>query len=133
MNGIDSKLLAKQYRAYIDCLNRQGWDDLDRFVAHDVSRNGRRLGLAGYREMLESDFRTIPDLLFSIETLVCEPPSVAARLWFECTPSGQFLGLDINGRRVSFAEHAIYEFSDGRISAVRSIIDKVCIEAQISD
>ncbi len=123
--------LAYHYRAYIACLNDQRWDDLGSFVASDVTHNGRSFGLDGYRRMLISDFETIPDLSFKIALLVCEPPYVSARLEFDCSPKSTFLGLAINGRRISFAENVFYEFRDMQIVSVWSILDKAAIEAQL--
>src|ERR1700733_9806777 len=107
--------LSRLYKAYIACLNRQAWDNLHRFVADDAQHNGRPFGLAGYRAMLENDFREIPDLHFNIAFLVVEPPRVAARLDFACTPRGTFFNLPINGRKVAFAENVFYAFRDGKI------------------
>jgi len=123
--------LANLYRAYIACLNSQDWAALGQFVHDDVAHNARPLGLAGYRAMLEKDFREIPDLRFNIELLISGPPSIAARLKFDCTPVGTFLGLAVNGRRVSFCENVFYEFREGRIRQVWSVIDKAAIEAQL--
>ena len=123
--------LAETYRAYIACLNRQDWPALGRFVHDDVVHNARPLGLSGYRAMLEQDFREIPDLRFNIELLISEPPRIAARLKFDCTPVGTFLGLAVNGRRVSFCENVFYEFSDDKVRQVWSVIDKTAIEAQL--
>lgn len=102
--------LAGRYRAYIDCLNRQDWQGLHRFVADDARHNSRPFGLAGYRAMLERDFEEIPDLRFNIELMVCEPPHVASRLRFDCRPKALFLALPVNGRRVVFAENVFYRF-----------------------
>ena len=124
--------LAAAYRAYIACLNRQDWPHLGQFVQDDVHYNGRQVGLSGYREMLERDFAAIPDLYFDIHLLVSEPPYVASRLRFDCTPKGRLFGLDVNGRRVSFTENVFYEFRDRRIARVWSVIDKAAIEAQLS-
>ena len=123
--------LADIYRDYIACLNAQDWPRLVKFVDDDVHHNGRRLGLSGYREMLERDYEDIPDLQFAIALLVCDPPHVAARLAFHVSPRGNFLGLDINGRRVSFTENVFYAFRDGKIVEVWSIIDKAAIELQL--
>jgi predicted ester cyclase len=123
--------LAELYRDYIGCLNRQDWPALARFVADDVHYNGAHVGIVQYRAMLERDFREIPDLRFAIELLVCDPPCVASRLAFDCTPIGSFLGLPVDGRRVRFAENVFYEVRDGRIGRVWSVIDKAAIEAQI--
>jgi predicted ester cyclase len=119
------------YREYIACLNRQDWPNLGKFVDNDVNYNDRRIGLSGYREMLERDFREIPDLHFNIRLLVSDPPHIASRLDFDCAPKGKFLGLDVNGRKVSFAENVFYEFRSDRILNVWSVIDKAAIEAQL--
>jgi predicted ester cyclase len=123
--------LARIYRDYIACLNARNWADLTRFVGEDAVHNGRALGLDGYRALLEADVRQIPDLHFQIELLVVQPPFIACRLRFDVTPLGQFLGLAVNGRKVSFCENVFYEFRNGKIRDVRSVIDKPAIEAQL--
>lgn len=60
------------YRTYIDCLNRQYWDELGRYVADDAKHNGRPFGLSGYRSMLIRDFEDVPDLRFVIDRLTCD-------------------------------------------------------------
>ncbi len=125
--------LTSLYTGYIDCLNRQDWVSLGAFVAEDAEHNGRRLGLSGYRTMLENDFRQIPDLKFVVNLLLADPPRIAARLQFDCTPVGTFLGLAVNGRKVSFSENVIYEFRDGKIRHVWSVVDKAAIEGQLDD
>ena len=127
---IDSDL-SDVYRDYIACLNKQDWLTLEQFVQNEVCYNGERIGLLGYREMLERDFREIPDLYFDIQLLVSDPPYVASRLKFDCTPKGKFLGLDVNGKRVSFTENVFYEFRREKIWQVWSVIDKAAIEAQL--
>lgn len=123
--------LATIYRDYIACLNEQDWPRLGHFVAHDVVHNGRAFGLAGYRAMREGDFRDIPDLRFDVELVTCDPPNVAARLAFDCSPAGEFQGLPVNGKRVTFTENVFYEFRDGKIAQVWSVIDKAAIQAQL--
>ncbi|NID05762.1 SnoaL-like domain-containing protein [Luteibacter jiangsuensis] len=123
--------LATAYRDYIACLNVRDWDSLGRFVHRDVHHNGVLLGLSGYRHMLESDVEQIPDLVFDIRILIATPPRLAARLWFDVAPKADFLGLPVNGRRVGFAENVFYEFREGLIREVWSVVDKAAIEAQL--
>ncbi|CAN7430770.1 ester cyclase [Mesorhizobium sp. LjNodule214] len=123
--------LANIYRDYIACLNSQDWSKLGQFVDDEAIHNGRRIGLSGYRGMLESDFEDIPDLYFDVRMLISDPTYIASRIAFDCTPRGRFLGLDVDGRRVSFAENVIYEFRGGKIVEVWSVIDKAAIEAQL--
>jgi predicted ester cyclase len=43
----------------------------------------------------------------------------------------RFLGLDVNGREVSFAENVLYQLHDGKIVQVWPVIDKAAIGAQL--
>ena len=123
--------LSDVYRGYIACLNKQDWPKLEQFVHDDVYYNGQPIGIGGYREMLERDFDEIPDLSFDIQLLISDPPYLASRLGFDCTPKGKFLGLHVNGKRVSFTENVFYEFRREKIEQVWSVIDKAAIEAQL--
>jgi steroid delta-isomerase-like uncharacterized protein len=128
MNEID---LSNVYRGYIACLNKQDWPHLGQFVHDDVYYNDRWIGLSGYRAMLERDFGEIPDLHFNIHLLISDSSRVASRLGFICTPKGNFLGLPVNGKKVSFTENVFYQFREGKIEQVWSVIDKAAIEAQL--
>ena len=123
--------LSDVYRGYIACLNKQDWLKLEQFVHEDVYYNGHQIGILSYREMLERDFGEIPDLYFNIQLLISDPPYLASRLEFDCTPKGKFLGLDVNGKRVSFTENVFYEFRREKIWHVWSVIDKAAIEDQL--
>lgn len=123
--------LSDIYCSYISCLNRQDWPKLGQFVDEEIHYNGKRIALSGYREMLEGDFRAIPDLYFDIHLLIADPPRVASRLRFDCTPKGLLFDLPVNGKRVSFTENVFYEFKNERIVKVWSVIDKAAIESQL--
>lgn len=123
--------LSEIYRDYITCLNAQDWPRLGIFVHDALHYNGRAITLTNYREMLEKDFREIPDLFFDIQLLIAEPPRVASRLRFECSPKAEFMGLRVDGKRVVFCENVFYEFREGKIENVWSVIDKAAIEAQL--
>ncbi|MFS8125472.1 ester cyclase [Rhizobium sp. BR 250] len=124
-------ILQDIYLAYVDCLNRQTFDEPGTFVDDAVEHNGRPFSLSGYRDMLVKDFADIPDLRFEAEILVSDTNRIAARLQFDCTPKATFMDLPVNGRRVQFCEHVFYEFEHAKIRRVWSVIDKAAIERQI--
>lgn len=128
---MSSEDTRKAYQRYIDCLNSRDWDNLHLHVAEDVEYNGKVVCVEGYRNMLIGDCKAIPDLFFNISQLVCDPPMIASRLDFNCTPVGELFDLPVNGRRVRFSENVFYELLDGKISKVWSVIDKAAIQAQI--
>lgn len=123
--------LSNSYRDYIACLNRQDWANLGQYVHEQVEYNGVAAGLSGYRAMLQSNFADIPDLQFKVSLLVSDSTAVASRLQFDCSPTGKFLGLNVNGRKVSFTENVFYEFFEAKIWKVWSVVDKAAIEAQL--
>jgi hypothetical protein len=66
--------------------------------------------------MLESNVEDIPDLHFAVDLLISDPPYIASRLSFDCTPKEKFLGLAVNGKRVSFTENVSTSFEVRRSS-----------------
>lgn len=128
---MQNKKLSAIYSAYLACLNHQEWENLGNYVADHVAYNGHCIGYAGYLHARQDEFRTIPDLHFSAQLLIADEATVACRLDFNITPSGDFLGLPVNGKRISFAEHAFYEFENGKIAKVWSVLDQAAIESQL--
>jgi steroid delta-isomerase-like uncharacterized protein len=120
------------YRAYLAALNERRFDDLAEFVHDELTYNGSPLTRAGYRDLLAADAGAIPDLHYDARIVVASGDRVACRLLFECTPRRPFLGFTPNGERLSFAEHVFYDFRDGRIAAVTSMIDRYSIQAQLA-
>ena len=123
--------LADLYRGYIACLNRQDWPNLHRFVADDARHNGRPFGLAGYAPCSSAISRRSRTSSSTSNSWSANRRIVASRLRFDCRPKGLFLDLPVNGRRVVFAENVFYQFRDGKIAEVWSVIDKAAIEAQL--
>jgi predicted ester cyclase len=78
-----------------------------------------------------ADYVALVPAAFESQSLIADSLHVACRLRFDVTPQGDFLGLSVNGRRVTFCENVIYAFRDGKIQEVWSVIDKAAIEAQL--
>jgi predicted ester cyclase len=101
-----------------------GLSRLPDFVSDEARYNGAAIGLSGHLKMLERDVSAIPDLVCNVDFLIADPPMVAARLLFDCTPQSELYGIAINGRRVAFAENVFYRFTGGKIESVWSVIDQ---------
>lgn len=124
--------LADLYRGYIACLNTRNWEGLASYVSETVCYNDQLVGLEGYRQAREDEFRTIDGLYFDVQLVVADKHTVASRLAFNISPHGEFLGLPVNGRRISFFENVFYEFDENKITRVWSIVDKAAIEMQLT-
>ncbi|MGA5298898.1 ester cyclase [Nucisporomicrobium flavum] len=72
-------------------------------------------------------------MFYDARIIVAADNRIACRILFECTPQGEFLGFSPNGQRLTFAEHVFYEFRDGRIAAVASLIDRFAVQQQLRE
>ncbi|MFB2567071.1 ester cyclase [Rhizobium sp. IMFF44] len=123
--------LSESYQEYIDCLNNRDWGSLANYVDTDVAYNGEIVGLDAYRRAREKEAHEIPDLYYKADILVSDDNTLASRLEFDISPTGEFLGLPVNGQRVSFCENVFYEYKSGKIVRVWSVLDKAAIEVQL--
>jgi len=122
--------LESTYLAYLDALNGRRFDELDRYVCDELVYNDQQLTRQQYADMIADDVRATPDLRFEAQLLSTTGDLVACRLWFNCTPTSTFLGLEPTGAAISFAEHVFYRFEGGRIAHVWSLIDRDAVAAQ---
>ena len=123
--------LSKIYEAYIACLNARELERLGEYISEEVIYNGSIIGLSGYKEMIAGNYNDIPDLHFVVDILLSDSSTLASRLSFNCRPINSFLGLKVEGQKILFHEHVFYQFAEGKITQVWSIIDKTEIEKQI--
>jgi len=82
--------------------------------------------------MIEGDIAAAPDIHFNVKMLLTTEDSVAARIWFDCTPEKEFLGFQPTGRMVHFAEHVFYRFRDGKIDEVWTVLDLAAVAMQLA-
>ena len=122
--------LERIYRDYIDTLNERRFEHLDQFVHDQLVYNDAAIAREQYVAMLVDDVRAIPDLHYGIDLLVASEDLVSARLWFDCSPQGSFIGIEVDGRRMTFAEHVLYRVRQGRIERVWSLLDRDAVRAQ---
>jgi predicted ester cyclase len=119
------------YRRYLRTLNERRHDDLAQFVQDELTYNGEPLTATEYAAQRRREAQEIPDLAYAVDLLLVAGDHVSARLVFDCSPRGDFLGLPVDGRRVSFVEHVFYRFREGRIEDVWSLVDTDAIRAQL--
>lgn len=124
--------LEATYRAYLTALNDRRLDDLVRFVHDELIYNGNTMTRRQYRDLIAGDIAAVPDLFFDAQIVVAADDRVACRILFDCTPQREFLGFSPGDQRLTFAEHVFYDFRDGRIAAVSSLIDRYTIQEQLS-
>ena len=124
--------LVSRYRAYLTTLNERRLDDLVDHVHDELTYNDEPMTRRQYQELLAADLAAAPDLFYEAQLLVADGDQMACRLVFDCAPVGELLGFRPEGARLRFAEHVFYRYRDGRIAAVRSMIDRAAIAEQLA-
>lgn len=125
------KATEEFYRNYIDCLNKGDLAQLADFIQDKLTYNGEEMTLEDFEENRLNERRAIPDLYYDIHLLVTDEDTIASRLNFDCTPTGQFIGIIPNGNRVVFSENVFYKLKEGKISSILSLIDRDAIRKQL--
>ena len=130
-NTMAQKDLARRFRDFIACVNAKDWTSLGQHLHESVLYNGRLLSMAEMQAKFIERLEHVPDLKYEIDFMVVEPPMVAVRLCFNCTPCGKIYGLPVNGRRVLFSANGFYNYDDGRITRGWSTVDVHAIASQL--
>ncbi|MCO8275835.1 ester cyclase [Actinoplanes sp. TRM 88003] len=123
--------LEDTYRAYLQALNERRLDDLAEFVHDSLTYNDEPLTREQYAAMIAPDLTAAPDLYYDATILVATDTQIACRIQFDVTPQSEFLGFPATGTRLVFAEHVFYDFTDNRIKAVTSLIDRWAVHQQL--
>lgn len=130
-----SSTLETIYAGYIAALNTCPLSSLAAFVSPTVVHNDVLLSLAGYEDLIAFHKAQVPDLQFAPTIILAQEDRLAVRLEFvDVTPVDGYLGYsNPDGKSVTFGEHAFYEFGQGKIKRVWSMVDEKAIERQLGE
>jgi steroid delta-isomerase-like uncharacterized protein len=108
--------LKNAYRRIILAVSEGDADALDELVAEDIVDHNpipdQAPGREGMRQWLAAARTAFPDLHGTVEDVIAEGDRVAARVTWEGTHGGEFVGVPATGRRVSFAAYHHVRFSE---------------------
>jgi steroid delta-isomerase-like uncharacterized protein len=108
-------------RDFVDAINRQDWEALDRIVSPDLVRHSAAAGLQrvtsrdDLKRFLQAEYLTFPDAHESLADLVAEGDRVAARHRFTGTQRGAMGPYPASGRLMQSDYIAIYRIANGQI------------------
>lgn len=129
--------IRSRYDAFVAICNARDFSQLPDFVSPDFTVNSHAVGLENFTKFLTNLVVQIPDLKYDPLMVVSDNAArtLAVRFVFECTPSGEYMGLPINGRKVSWEEHIFYKFDEEgeRIKDCFLVYDKGAVERQLKE
>jgi steroid delta-isomerase-like uncharacterized protein len=108
--------LKETYRRIIDAISRGDADCFDELLAPDIVDHnpipGQGPGRKGMRQWMTAVRTAMPDLRATVEDVIAEGDRVAARVTWEGTHRGEFLGVPPTGEALSFSAFHHVRFSD---------------------
>jgi predicted ester cyclase len=110
---------------YETALNRHDLSLLPRFVSADyISAEGKK-GIAAFREPIEALIKALPNVQWTIQSLVAEGSQVAISWQVSGTHSGPFQHLAPTGKTVTNTGMAVYQLKEGKITGVQVLTDRL--------
>src|SRR5215831_8609505 len=108
---------------YDEVFNKGNLELADALVAADAiehDQNGMPVppGPEGLRAVVTMLRAAFPDCHQTIEDLVAEGDRASARLTFEGTHQGPFLGIAPSGKRLTIRQMHFYRFANGKVAEV---------------
>lgn len=115
--------LSTVYRRYIQAIRDRDLDEVSKYVSEGVVHNGKQLGLEGYKDLLKRNIFE-PDTQITIKRLIASEYHAAALLVFTTKPTTkELVGIELDGTEFSYAENVFYDFKNGKIFEVHSLVD----------
>jgi steroid delta-isomerase-like uncharacterized protein len=117
MSTESNKILMNRFRDFINTANPNIANEL---ISADASfyvpgRPDPLKGPAGYLEIIAMMRGGFPDIQWTIEELISEGNSVAARFTMRGTHRGNFFGVPATGNKITAQALNIYHLSGGQI------------------
>ncbi|RRR72522.1 ester cyclase [Streptomyces sp. RP5T] len=124
--------LKSWYLQYVAALDGRRLDEMDQFIADEVTLNGtpgRRADvIADMRSILEA----VPDMRWQVQELLFDRDRIAVRAVNTGTPQKEWLGIAPTGKSFTIVEYAIYRVRDGRFVEMTNLHDSADILRQLT-
>ena len=119
-DGVTAASLA---RGFYHLLDRHRVDEAVRYLTHDFRGHGMGSDRPGFRAETAAWLEAFPDLRISVDRLVSDGDTVAARLVLRGTHHGRFAGVSPTGRAVDITGVDLLVERDGQFVEAWSLRD----------
>ena len=113
-----NKAVAKRF--YEDVFNRQNLNGIDEACAPDfVDRSampGQAPGTQGLKDMMGIYVKAFPDMRVTVEEIIAEGDTVAARFSGTATHKGELFGTPATGKTITFHGMDFLHFKNGKVT-----------------
>jgi predicted ester cyclase len=125
-----NRVLAMHFITQQDRL-KGGPDESLCAVGYTAQVNGRKVDLAGHRELATHFYAAFPDLNHVIEDTVADAEHAAVRYVLHGTHEADFMGIKPTGKRITAEGISILMITDGKVTESRGVVDMQGILQQL--
>ena len=93
--------------------------------------NGRKIDIAGHRELAGQFYAAFPDLNHVIEDTVADEEHAAVRYVLHGTHQADFMGINSTGKHISAEGITILMMKGGKVTEARAVVDMLGIMQQL--
>ena len=133
MTAESNKLLMSRFLEFINTANEALADELigADAIFHVPGRADPLTGPHGYIEIIGMMRSGFPDIQWTLEEMVAENDTVAARFIMRGTHQATFFGVPASGKKIQVQAVNFYRFSNGKIVEERGQPDLMALLQQI--
>jgi steroid delta-isomerase-like uncharacterized protein len=101
------------------------------YVYHGPASLGEIRGPEGFKQLMKMIYSGFPDFHMAIEDMVAEGEKVVTRATYSGTHKGEFVGIALTGKQVSFTGALIARFVDGKEAEAWEEFDMLSLLQQL--
>lgn len=91
---------------------------------------GELTGRDGVKQQSQVTREAFPDITTTIDAMVAEDDLVTARITYDATHEGEYLGVPATGKQVSFNGTNVFRIESGKIAEVWPMVDTLGVLQQ---
>ena len=133
MSAESNKLLMSRFVEFINTASEVLAEELvdARAIVHAPVSPDPLVGPQGYMEILGMMRSGFPDIQWTLEEMIAENDTVAARFIMRGTHQAAFFGVPASGKKIQVQAMNFYRFSNGKIVEERGQPDPLALLQQI--
>ena len=108
-------------RKFVEAYNKRNLDAFNDLLAPDYFDHTNQVGVEGLKQLMNMAFKAFPDFHETIEEIIAEGDKVWARIIFEGTHTGKWMGLPPTGKKVRTEMVDIFQIVNGKLIAYRDV------------
>lgn len=119
------------YRAFEEIWNQGDYSVIPEVISPDYTNNYGHKGLDEFEQLVKGSRTTFPDLHYSVDEIIGEGDTLAARLTLTGTFLGKYGDIEPTGNSVNLTSAFICRFANGKCTETTVFSDSAVLYQQL--